>query len=377
MSASLKAVARALAARREGRLEKAREFYQDALDKVPGFIEAEKGLAEVTYIIGMGQGEKAEKSGDWFQARNAYRFALEARRGDPSARARLDWVNMHLAELARRFQGVFLVPDGKEDPFGNPVVRRNGASSDPVSGLPTELWLVDPLMEFVLIPAGSFSMGSPADENGRHPNEGPVHPVSLARPFYIGKYEVTQVQWKALMNRNPSTQTGDRHPVENVSWEDCLAFTARLDQRLRKVRPRLHPGLPSEAEWEYACRAGSSTLYCNGDTTEGLARVAWYFDTAEGRTHPVGLLKPNAWGLYDVHGNVYEWTMDGHHSDYRGAPADGAPWNGVGHPGIRMLRGGAARATARQCRSAYRWILNGSDRADDKGLRIVLRTGSK
>jgi formylglycine-generating enzyme required for sulfatase activity len=160
-------------------------------------------------------------------------------------------------------------------------------------------------LELVLIPAGSFMMG---DENGYN-NEKLVHKVNITKPFYLGKYEVTQEQWEAVMGNNPCHFKGPKNPVEQVSWNDCQKFLEKLNEKVGGGRF----SLPTEAQWEYACRAGSTTKYCFGNDKSGLGEYAWY-DESEGdktrsagdQTHPVGRKKPNAWGLYDMHGNVGE-----------------------------------------------------------------------
>ena len=131
-----------------------------------------------------------------------------------------------------------------------------------------------------------------------------AHRIEISQAFYLGKYEVTQAQWKDVMGKNPSGFKGDNRPVEEVSWEDVQEFIRRLNAREQGVTYRL----PTEAEWEYAARAGSTTAYSFGDDTLQLGEYAWYWENADGTTHPVGQLKPNAWGLYDMHGNVWEWV---------------------------------------------------------------------
>jgi len=172
-----------------------------------------------------------------------------------------------------------------------------------------------PKMEFVRIPAGSFYMGSPSSEEGRDDNEGPVHQVQITKPFYMGKYEVTQAQWKAVMGTTVGQQRdkatipwslkgeGSEHPMYHVSWAEAAEFCKKLGHKFR---------LPTEAEWEYACRAGSRTRFHYGDdpNVSELSQYAWWWDNSDSETHPVGQKKPNAWGLHDMHGNVREWCLD-------------------------------------------------------------------
>ena len=186
--------------------------------------------------------------------------------------------------------------------------------------------------EMVVIPAGEFIMGG----NG-FDREQPIHRVKIPQ-FAIGKAPVTQAQWKALMGNNPSHFQGDGNdncPVEQVSWDDTQQYIAKLNALTgQKYR------LPSEAEWEYACRAGSTGEWCFGDDESQLTHYAWYQDNSDGKTHPVGQKRPNAFGLYDVHGNVWEWVQDCWNENYHGAPTDGSAWL-TGDCRQRVVRGGS------------------------------------
>lgn len=193
-------------------------------------------------------------------------------------------------------------------------------------------------IEMVEIPGGTFWMGS---ENGD--DEKPVHQVTVA-PFAIGKYPVTQAQWQEVMSSNPSHFKGDDLPVERVSWEDAQEFCRKLSQRTGQTYR-----LPTEAEWEYACRAGTT-----GDYAGKLDDMAWYRENSDNKTHPVGQKQPNAWGLYDMHGNVWEWCEDIWHESYEGAPSDSSAWLRDEDSEYRVLRGGSWLSLARACRSAYR-----------------------
>ncbi|MBW2406661.1 MAG: formylglycine-generating enzyme family protein [Deltaproteobacteria bacterium] len=182
-------------------------------------------------------------------------------------------------------------------------------------------------MKFVLIPAGSLTMGSrlsPGEVTRRYggkaewyKDEQPPHPVEITRPFYLQTTEVSQAQWKRIMGNNPSRfeDCGDDCPVEKVSWNDAQKFIEELNQMedINKYR------LPTEAEWEYACRAKTETAYSFGDEVDKLGEYAWYGDNSGGKTKPVGKKKPNAWGLYDMHGNVWEWVQD-RYGDYPTGP---------------------------------------------------------
>ena len=152
-------------------------------------------------------------------------------------------------------------------------------------------------MQFALIPAGEFPMGSASGGD----NERPVHTVRISKPFYLGIHEVTQGQWETVMGNNPSKFKGDANrPVEMVSWEEVQKFIDKLNSKEGGTKYRL----PTEAEWEYAARAGSATAYSFGDDSGQLGKYAWFEGNAGSTTHPVGKLQPNAWGLYDMHGNV-------------------------------------------------------------------------
>jgi formylglycine-generating enzyme required for sulfatase activity len=174
-------------------------------------------------------------------------------------------------------------------------------------------------MEFVLILPGRFHMGAPPGEKGRMPNE-EYREVEITKPFYLAKYPVTQEQYEALMGANPSafSAAGNskdnvsgletrRHPVESVSWEDAKACCAKLNEKDPRRRPFR---LPTEAEWEYACRAGTKGPFVCGEDAKQLVDHAWFCDNAKQRTHPVGQKKPNAWGLHDMQGNVWQWCED-------------------------------------------------------------------
>jgi formylglycine-generating enzyme required for sulfatase activity len=211
--------------------------------------------------------------------------------------------------------------------------------------------------EMVALPAGAFQMG----EAGRR-NALPVHPVNLAA-FAIGKYEVTQGEWKALMGVNPSKnpECGDACPVENVSWNDAGEFLRRLAAKTGQPYR-----LPSEAEWEYACRAGAVEDYCGSNDPD---RVLWWGDEY-GSTQPVGKKQANAWGLFDMSGNVWEWVADCSHPDYRGAPGDGSAWVEAGCAS-RILRGGSWMDGPQYARAALRFGFKADFRAGDIGLRVA------
>ncbi len=239
-------------------------------------------------------------------------------------------------------------------------------------------------IEFVLIPAGSFMMGS---TNGGN-DEKPVHQVTLSYSFYMAKYEVTQAQWQSVMGNNPSYFKGDNLPVGAVSWDDAVSFIARLNAQNDGYSYRL----PTEGEWEYACRAGTT-----GDYAGDLDAMAWYVNNS-GRTrldvaeilrtdsanygkrindngnqpHAVGSKLPNSFGLFDMHGNVREWCQDWYHNSYNGAPSDGSAWLSGGEQKYRVLRGGSWYSDAADLRSACRGSGVSPDvRGSGVGFRVV------
>ena len=213
--------------------------------------------------------------------------------------------------------------------------------------------------EMVVIPQGSFEMGS----NSGYANEKPVHHVTIGLSFAMGKTEVTQGQWKALMGNNPSGfgRCGDDCPVEQVNWFDTQEFIQKLNAKTGKQYR-----LPSEAEWEYACRAGGNNQYCGGDIA---ASVAWYAGTFRNPTHPVAGKQANAFGLFDMTGNVCEWVEDSYHDNYDGAPVDGSVWQGDGEQ--RVLRGGSWNYTPTLIRAAIRFGDKPKFHFNSNGFRVV------
>ncbi len=226
-------------------------------------------------------------------------------------------------------------------------------------------------IEFVSIPAGEFDMGSPSDlknmSNNEIYNERPVHHVKLAKEFYMGKYEVTQKEWREIMGNNPSHFKGDDLPVENVSWNDVQQFIKKLNEKEGTAKYRL----PSEAEWEYAVRAGTTTRYYFGDDLSKLDEYMWHETNSIRKTYPVGQKKPNPWGLYDMYGNVWEWVQDKWHNvDYEGAPTDGSAWES-GEVKSRIYRGGGLCIDEMNCRSAVRSFDKPDFRYSYLGFRLV------
>ena len=215
--------------------------------------------------------------------------------------------------------------------------------------------------EMVVIPAGSFTMGSSDNSD-----EGPPHTVTI-HSFAMGKTEVTQGQWRAVMGSNPSrlNQCGEDCPVDRVSWNDAQGFIAQLNIRTGKTYR-----LPSEAEWEYAARAGNSAKWGFGNDESQLVQHAWYAANSGFGTHPVASKRANAFGLFDMHGNVWEWTQDCWHDNYSDAPSQGGAWTD-GNCGERVLRSGSWGSNSSALRSAYRIRLDASFRNDVSGLRLA------
>jgi formylglycine-generating enzyme required for sulfatase activity len=218
-------------------------------------------------------------------------------------------------------------------------------------------------MKFAWIPPGSFVMGSPPGEVGRSGNEVP-HRVTLTRGFWLGVYPVTQAQWQKVMKNNPSCFTGEDRPVERVSWDDCQEFCRKLSVREGKTYR-----LPTEAEWEYACRAGTTTAYCFGDDPALLNDYAWCISNSDRQTHPVGQKKANAWGLFDMHGNVWQWCQD-RYGDYPGS--DQVDPLGPVQGSDRVIRGGGWDDGGRHCRSAFRYGFIPEFRVNHRGFRLAL-----
>ncbi|MDT4895801.1 MAG: hypothetical protein QOH25_878 [Acidobacteriota bacterium] len=241
-------------------------------------------------------------------------------------------------------------------------------------------------LEMVLIPEGTFVMGSPAGEQGRLFTEDPPHPVTVQK-FYMGKFEVTQAEWRIVaswpkiereLNPDLSYFKGDDLPVEQVSWHEALEFCKRLSKKTARVYR-----LPSEAEWEYAARAGETRPFTFGEaiTPEIVNYNGDYPDagvakgTNRKRTVAVGSLGvANAFGLSDMYGNVEEWCLDNWHDNYNGAPIDGSAWTSGGDPEYQVYRGGSWYSTASYCRSALRNWLGPEYRFNGIGFRVVAQS---
>ena len=237
-------------------------------------------------------------------------------------------------------------------------------------------------LEMVQILAGNFLMGSPSGEQERSDTEGPQHQVMFDQSFYLGRYPITQAQWRWAAKLPPVTQTlstppqeskGSNYPVVCVSWRDAQEFCHRLSRELSQ-----NFRLPSEAEWEYACRAGTTTPFSFGEIlTPMLANYHGHYvygggptGAYRGETTEVGQFPANSWGLHDMHGNVLEWCEDRRHLHYYGAPTDGTAWGGR-HMKGSVLRGGSWLNIPARCRSAYRYAYSRGGRGNNIGFRVV------
>ena len=269
----------------------------------------------------------------------------------------------------------FMLPNPREDQHGNPVVTRRARRGRGAKEWPTEIWLNlpaaptaaqagNPRMEFVFVPAGVFVMGSKKGRSSARPTA-----TVVVSALYMSKYEVTNAQWQTYMNTRPKLpktasrpsrgSAPSRNPVVNVTWHAAREYASWIGGRL-----------PTEAEWEYACRAGAKTSYCFGDDEDQLDEYAWYRRKRDlGACHPVGAKKPNAWGLYDMHGNVWEWCQ----SLYKGYPyrADDGRED-LAASGHRVRRGGSYRDSGDRCSSAYRYGTRPERSYGNRGFRCVL-----
>jgi formylglycine-generating enzyme required for sulfatase activity len=267
-------------------------------------------------------------------------------------------------------------------PLSSGIIEENaGCEAEPVD---TEETLVisgeapsraDPLVSFessfVLIASGTFPKGSPEYETGRSGDE-IMHEVTLTKGFYMQKTPVTQGQWKAVMGNNPASFSdgGDDCPVESISWDECHEFIRRLNEKIDCLYR-----LPTEAEWEYACRAGGVTPFCNGEISELycardplLCEVGWYCGNSGRKSRPVARKSPNGWELYDMHGNVSEWCRDWY-GEY-GPDSQTDPRGPESGPG-KVIRGGSWFSNAKNCRSASRFHWPPNSRSEFIGFRLV------
>ncbi len=309
------------------RARKARPEDREALRRM--MEAAEKGEGKRKYSEAMQDGEEAEAALEWGRARRAYEEALKWKAGDAAAQAGL--------ERAKTPPKLTVVLDPAKD------LR----------------------MEFVRVPAGRFRMGS--DE---FHDEKPAHGVEITKDFWMAATEVTQAQWEGVTGDNPSCFKGAGRPVEQVSWRDGEGFVNQLNDRYKDQTDERVFGLPTEAEWEYACRAGSWDRWSFGNDGGRSGEHAWHDANSGGTTHAVGGKKPNKWGLYDMHGNVWEWCRDWYGPYAAAAQKDP---QGASSGRFRVLRGGSWHDDAKGIRSAGRLWGGSAERGNLVGLRPVLR----
>ena len=289
---------------------------------------------------------------DHFRCAQAWQLAGEPQRALVAVTTYLQLLGRDAPHYREALRLLNEVEGGTSRPAADSSARSGG--SDPLGAAP-----VGPAgMEFVWIPAGKFRMGSTGSE--AFDDEQPVTQVRISRGFWLGKYEVTQTEWEAVMGSNPSSFNGCGHcPVEEVSWNDVQDFISRLNAQEGREVYRL----PTETEWEYAARAGTT-----GDRYGDLDAIAWYGDTSGRRTHPVGGKAPNAWGLYDMLGNVVEWVEDWY-GDYAGGSVTDP--RGPGSGSGRVIRGGCWVGAARHSRVSNRNVSSAEVRYDFLGFRLL------
>ena len=254
---------------------------------------------------------------------------------------------------------------GRRHPAVWPNERPPATQPTPVPSAQPQPTIINSIgMKLVYIKTGSFMMGSPTGEEKREDDGGPQHRVTITKGFYLGACEVTEEQYEKVMGSH--FRKGGNYPVNQVGVDDAQEFCKKLSAKEGKTYR-----LPTEAEWEYACRAGTTTAYCFGNSDSRLGAYAWYWSNADNTTHPVGAKQPNAWGLYDMHGNVYEWCQDWYAKDYYARSPQTDP-QGPSTGEYRVLRGGSWLLNASNCRSAARVWVHPEDRIYSSGFRVLL-----
>jgi|GEM_PF-1913235 len=358
----------AMLAERQEDWGKAVEMYKRAMKCKPG-DEVAKNRVElclgkqslVEFEKHMKAGKQAEKKIDLNKALIAFKKALDCIPKSPKAmNAKNRILNlMKIGVLPPGFSETFMIPTVDQDQYLNLVEKRNDSRVDAETYFAYEIWMKSPRIEFVLVPSGEYQMGSPDTEKGRHSDEGPVHRVVFNKPFYMAKYEITQRQWKEYCNANWAhfPRQGMSAPMEELTWANAKEFCKEYNL-----------SLPTEAQWEYACRAGTTSRFYSGNEAQDLHRVGWFLSNSGEKTHPVGNKMPNSWGLYDMHGNVFEWCEDTYYGNHVGAPMDGRPR--VGGKG-RVTRGGSIVTKSSDCRSAFRVYVDPRGTRIDLGFRPV------
>jgi hypothetical protein len=322
-------------------------------------------------------------------ARNTRKFpAFDATAAGPRAkRERIIGLNRFGAELHRRRLGALALLAGLLIPLVALLIPLVAAADEPTAhsadNADDQRLALLRLFREEFVPLVPGKQGFPADfVMGRADGpaaEGPAHRVALAEPFAIGRYEVPQNLWQAVMGDNPSRWRGKRNSVEMVSYADAQLFCRRATELLRDVKligPRDIVRLPSEAEWEYAARAGTQTLYSFGDDAARLDDYGWHHGNAAGNDPAVGARQPNPWKLYDLHGYLWEWCADAWHDDYTGAPKDGRVWHEGGERDKHVLRGGSWKEPAELLTSTSRRSAARDYKDDAVGFRCVLAGAS-
>ena len=304
--------------------------------------------------------ERVHRGGCWYyeanECRSAFRNCMDPNDEDRTIGFRVVLSPVH--------QDDDTPGPGPDDPPDDPPV------GDPTPGKNVTIPLSDTVkLELIWVEPGTFTMGSPTDEQGRWNNE-TQHEVTLTYGYWLGKYELTQAQYEAVIGSNPSFNQGADLPVECITFYGAQSFCSnltRIEREAGRLSEKYVYTIPSEAQWEYACRAGTAGPY-NVDGVQ-LSELAWYTDNSGGATHPVGQKRPNAWGFYDMHGNVYEWCWDTYGS-YPTSPVTdpmGASWGSY-----TVIRGGSCMSSSDDCRSAFRYYTYEYNGYNNLGLRVAI-----